>query len=120
MKGSYKGRSAIKKKKDVQSLKQLPLNEAFDTILKDNDFDKLKSSIGHVRLGDQKKVLFTNAMRADVNFLQRHEIMDYSLIVSIHFKTDAYRDLISRRNSEDIRDPVPTQRGLRGTGFLET
>ena len=31
--------------------------------------------------------------------------MDYSLIVSIHFKTDAYRDLISRRNSEDIRDP---------------
>ena len=105
LKGSYKGRSAIKKAKNMQNLKKLPLNEPFETILKDNDFDKLKSSIGHVRLGDQKRVLFTNAMRADVKFLQRHEIMDYSLIVSIHFKTDAYRDLISRRNSEDIRDP---------------
>ena len=90
LKGSYKGRTAIKKSKDLMSLRQLPLNESFDKILKDNDFDKLKNSIGDIRLGDEKKLLFTNTMRADVRFLERHEIMDYSLIVSIHFKTDSY------------------------------
>jgi len=104
LKGSYAGRTAIKKSKDMRSLKKLPLNVRFDTILKDNDFDSLVHSIGSIRLGSERKLMLTETMRADVKFLQRHEIMDYSLIVSCHFKVGQYSDL-SRRPSQDFNDP---------------
>lgn len=103
LKGSYAGRTAVKKQK-LAALKQLPLNESYDTILKDNDFDNLIHSIGNIRIGDSRRLLLTNTMRADVKFLQRHEIMDYSLIVSCHFKVSRYTDL-SRRPTTDFNNP---------------
>eukprot|EP00939_MAST-03C_sp_MAST-3C-sp1_P000126 g126.t1 len=104
LKGSYAGRTAIKKQSNLRSLKALPLDARFDKILKDNDFDSLVHSIGNIRIGSDRKLLLTETMRADVKFLQRYEIMDYSLIISCHYKVPRYVDL-DKRPSQDFNDP---------------
>jgi 1-phosphatidylinositol-4-phosphate 5-kinase len=50
----------------------------------------------HLELGPEKKRLFMEQMKRDVNLLQRLHIMDYSLLVGIH-------DL-SKGNDENLRD----------------
>jgi len=104
LKGSYRGRTAVKGHEEKRKLKQMPLNQKYNEILKDNDFDAMVHSIGSIRIGPKKTRLLRKIMNADVKFLNRHHIMDYSLIIGCHYKVKCHNEL-SRRPTTDFNDP---------------
>lgn len=53
-------------------------------VMKDLDFDKLKRKI---HLGADRKKVLMEQIRRDSDFLLKHEIMDYSLLLGIHYKS---------------------------------
>ena len=89
LKGSVIGRTVGEEK--LKDLKPT-------TILKDLDFHK------HLTLGPAKRELLLKQLDSDCEFLQRQDIMDYSLLLGIHSKARAIR------NGEDTAtdtDPTP-------------
>jgi hypothetical protein len=53
-------------------------------VMKDLDFEALKRKI---HLGPQRKKVFMDQLEKDAVFLTRHGIMDYSLLLGIHYKS---------------------------------
>jgi len=99
LKGSTKGRRSFKK----------------ETMKKDLDLIK-SGTIIHI--GREKAKMFKNQIQMDTDFLRKHRIMDYSLLLGIH-----YRDRDStiwgakgkkniRRHSEGFRTLKPLKRSL--------
>ena len=72
LKGSLFGRTARKSGKVISST----------VALKDLDFidDEL-----HIKLDQRHKLMFIKTLRADIQFLASHRIIDYSLLVGIHY-----------------------------------
>jgi len=105
LKGSYRGRTTVKDLKEKIALKQMDLNQKYEPILKDNDFDEFVHSIGTIRIGPQKTRLLRQVMNADVKYLKRHHIMDYSLIIGCHYKVKAHSEL-DRRPTQDFNNPA--------------
>jgi 1-phosphatidylinositol-4-phosphate 5-kinase len=83
LKGSVVGRTVGEEK--LKNLKST-------TILKDLDFHN------DLILGPQKRDLLFNQLDIDCEFLQRQDIMDYSLLLGVHSRTKALH------NNEEVQD----------------
>jgi len=103
LKGSTVDREASEKEK----LKKEPT-------LKDNDFvkDKVK-----VTIGEEAKGKLMETLSADVQFLIKHDIMDYSLLLGIH-DTQVAED--EDRETEDDLDEEDEEYDSGGSGVAMT
>jgi len=85
LKGSTKDREASTAEKSKAS-----------PVLLDNDFISIKRSLN---FGDCKKP-FMEQLTLDSLLLSRYNIMDYSLLVGVHYETDKNADDIGRRKDD--------------------
>lgn len=56
-----------------------------------------------LRLGPEKRALLTEQLRRDTDFLQRMNILDYSLLIGIHNMQRGNKDLV-RQNTLQVFD----------------
>eukprot|EP00475_Leptophrys_vorax_P005727 TRINITY_DN13459_c0_g1_i1.p1 TRINITY_DN13459_c0_g1~~TRINITY_DN13459_c0_g1_i1.p1 ORF type:complete len:591 (-),score=137.43 TRINITY_DN13459_c0_g1_i1:28-1734(-) len=104
LKGSRKGRAASAAEKSSGKM----------VIHKDIDFEENKRTLWFER---STQSVFTLQLETDVNFLQAHNVMDYSLLLGIHLldpeeiaQLDKEKDLsISKRT---LTIPGPSQRSI--------
>ena len=73
LKGSMHGREIKEKEKQAKVV-----------IYKDNDFDQNPQR--SFKLTNERRTWFLTRLKADVEFLRRHSLIDYSLLVGIHFR----------------------------------
>jgi len=69
-----KGLQTEKENKDAEKMKEIPS-------LKDNEFSK---EYGKLKIGSEAKEFLMEKFKKDINFLGRHNILDYSLLVGVH------------------------------------
>lgn len=115
LKGSRQGRNATQKEK-----------ESGAPVYKDNDFLDMNIKIS---LGEERAKLLNAQIAADVDFLSQLNIMDYSLLLGIHYKDragemygpgDATTNAV-RNASTDLDGMAVAREGLAGaTGDLAT
>eukprot|EP00468_Gymnochlora_sp_CCMP2014_P012616 CAMPEP_0167765142 /NCGR_PEP_ID=MMETSP0110_2-20121227/14497_1 /TAXON_ID=629695 /ORGANISM="Gymnochlora sp., Strain CCMP2014" /LENGTH=689 /DNA_ID=CAMNT_0007652771 /DNA_START=121 /DNA_END=2190 /DNA_ORIENTATION=+ len=101
LKGSVVGRKATEK-----DFKRSPTDKMTGTVLKDND---LKDSNLKLNVGELKAEALREQLRLDAEFLAEQKIVDYSLLVGIH-----YPDLPDPRTQmdEQIASPSKNNFGL--------
>merc|ERR1712048_1558267 len=92
LKGSTKGRNATEKEKKQET-----------PVLKDLDFMQNKEVL---QIGSVKAKLFTQQLRKDTELLRKLKIMDYSLLVGIHY-FDRKRAPSMLSDSEEKEDDEP-------------
>merc|ERR1712003_99659 len=94
LKGSTKGRCATEKEK----LQETP-------VLKDLDFMQNKEVL---QIGSVKAKLFCEQLRKDTELLRKLKIMDYSLLVGIHYfdRKRAPSMLSDSEDNEEVKEPV--------------
>ena len=91
LKGSWVGR----KTKNVESRNDPK------TTLKDLDFKELGPKI---RVGPERKALLMSSLRRDCDFLERHNLIDYSLLLGIHVR----KDTEASTSSDKVDTPTMT------------
>ncbi|XP_064648644.1 phosphatidylinositol 5-phosphate 4-kinase type-2 alpha-like isoform X2 [Lineus longissimus] len=87
---NHSGSTVDRQASDKEKAKELPT-------FKDNDFVKDGETI---HIGDQAKEALIETLSADVEFLSKHNLMDYSLLIGIH---DCEQG--EEGEEEDIDDP---------------
>lgn len=64
-----------------------------------------------LRLGPEKATLLMNQLKADCLFLAKMRIMDYSLLVGIHYMSRGNRDNIRQRSMKMLEPTTPVMGG---------
>lgn len=103
LKGSTVDRDASEKEKSKK-----------DPTLKDNDF--VKDGV-KITIGEEAKGKLMETLNADVDFLTRHAIMDYSLLLGIH---DTQQALDDDRETEDDLEEDEDEYDSGGSGVAMT
>lgn len=82
----------------------VPDNRRLDPsmVMKDLDFDILKRKI---HLGAERKAMLMAQIRKDAHFLQQHSIMDYSLLLGIHYHSLARGEAVSFDQTLSVVSP---------------
>ena len=72
-----------------------------------------------LKLGPEKATLFINQLNADCNFLTRNQIMDYSLLLGIHYMSRGNKDNLRGKSMKMLEptSPLPGERGILTTVF---
>lgn len=101
LKGSTYGRRATELEKQAET-----------PVLKDLDFIEYKEKL---KIGSQKAKLFKEQLRRDTVLLNKLDIMDYSLLIGIHYRSVGDRGHINRNRcttsygSTDLADMLATE-----------
>jgi len=103
LKGSTVDREASDKEKQKK-----------EPTLKDNDF--VKDGV-KITIGEEAKGKLMETLNADVDFLSRHAIMDYSLLLGIH---DTQQALDNDRETEDDLEEEDEEYDSGGSGVAMT
>ena len=69
--------------------------------LKDNDFCDKKESF---KVGQPMKVRILEVLKMDSDFFAENSIIDYSLLVGVHNKSEHPSTFLSRRHSHEYED----------------
>lgn len=103
VKGSTVGREATEAEKSRGLSK---------CVLKDNDMTAMGTSI---RLGPVRRAAFLEQIQRDSDFLRQMKIMDYSLLLGIHFRN---REEDGVHSAERHASPPPARSGSRGRASI--
>jgi len=99
LKGSTHGRAATASEK----MQDVP-------VLKDLDFLEREVKID---IGEEKAAMFLDQLKKDTDFLKQHQVMDYSLLVGIHYPERASSEVMATPRpsiEEKIDDIVPERK----------
>ncbi|GAB5354547.1 hypothetical protein AAMO2058_000127800 [Amorphochlora amoebiformis] len=77
-----KGSRGVTRMATAKDFSRAPTENFTSTVLKDNDFVDRK---GEIRLGKEKSEELKKQLTADIHFLQKLKVIDYSLLVGMHF-----------------------------------
>ena len=98
LKGSTYGRRTIKKEEGYNIDRTIAL--------KDNDFYDKKESF---KVGEETKNMILKVLKMDAEFFSENQIIDYSLLIGIHNKSEHPSTFLSRRHSSDLDDEDDVQ-----------